>query len=238
MLKRIWTYLKQLFRSTAESAMDPAVEVEMAITEAKRQDQALRNQAAKVIAHRTQLEQKLEKAADTLGEAREIAKQALLRADKAKAEGDTEGFDKWTRAAQSQAMKMQAAENNLGSLKEQYELAQGQAEEAKRAVQQNASRVQELLARRMDLMGKLEQAKMQEAVNSAVEGLNASLDMDAPSLDNVEEKIQGRLAKAKADAELRAATPDGAEAELREAINMASADAQLEALRAELNLEG
>lgn len=238
MLKKIWAYLKQLFRTTAEGVMDPAVEVEMAITEAKRQDQALRNQAAKVIAHRTQLEQKLEKAADTLGEAREIAKQALLRADKAKAEGDTEGFDKWTRAAQSQALKMQAAENNLGSLKEQYELAQGQAEEAKRAVQQNASRVEELLARRMDLMGKLEQAKMQEAVNAAVEGLNASLDMDAPSLDNVEEKIQGRLAKAKADAELRAATPDGAEAELREAINMASADAQLETLRAELGIEG
>lgn len=238
MLKKIWAYLKQLFRTTAEGVMDPAVEVEMAITEAKRQDQALRNQAAKVIAHRTQLEQKLEKAADTLGEAREIAKQALLRADKAKAEGDTEGFDKWTRAAQTQALKMQAAENNLGSLKEQYELAQGQAEEAKRAVQQNASRVEELLARRMDLMGKLEQAKMQEAVNLAVEGMNASLDMDAPSLDNVEEKIQGRLAKAKADAELRAATPDGAEAELREAINMASADAQLETLRAELGLEG
>lgn len=237
MLKRIWAYLKQLFRSTAEGIMDPAVEIEMAITEARKQDQALRNQAAKVIAHRTQLEQKLEKSADTLGEAREIAKQALLRADKAKLEGDTEAFDKWTRAAQAQALKMQAAENNLNSLKEQYELAQGQADSAKKAVQQNASRVQELLARRMDLMGKLEQAKMQEAVNSAVESMNVALDMDAPSLDNVEEKIQGRLAEAQANAELRAATPDGAEAELREAINMASADAQLEALRAELGLE-
>ncbi len=237
MFKKIWAYLKQLFRSTAEGVMDPAIEIEMAITEARKQDQALRNQAAKVIAHRTQLEQKLEKSADTLGEAREIAKQALLRADKAKAEGDTEAFDKWTRAAQAQALKMQAAENNLNSLREQYELAQGQADSAKKAVQQNASRVQELLARRMDLLGKLEQAKMQEAVNSAVESMNVALDMDAPSLDNVEEKIQGRLASAQANAELRAATPDGAEAELREAINMASADAQLEALRAELGLE-
>ncbi|UCG41011.1 MAG: PspA/IM30 family protein, partial [Acidimicrobiia bacterium] len=196
MFKRIIAYLRQLFRSTAEGAMDPAIEVEMAITEAKKQDQALRNQAAKVIAHRTQLEQKLESAADTLGEAREIAKQALLRADKAKAEGDMEAFDKWSRAAQAQALKMQAAENNLNSLREQYEFAQGQAEEAKRAVQQNASRVQELLARRMDLLGKLEQAKMQEQVNSAVESMTTALDMDAPSLDKVEEKIQGRLAEA------------------------------------------
>ena len=190
MFKRIIAYLRQLFRSTAEGAMDPAIEVEMAITEAKKQDQALRNQAAKVIAHRTQLEQKLESAADTLGEAREIAKQALIRADKAKAEGDMEAFDKWSRAAQAQALKMQAAENNLNSLREQYEFAQGQAEEAKRAVQQNASRVQELLARRMDLLGKLEQAKMQEQVNSAVESMTTALDMDAPSLDKVEEKIQ------------------------------------------------
>ena len=191
MFQRIWAYIKQLFRSTAEGAMDPAIEVEMAITEARKQDQALRNQAAKVIAHRTQLEQKLEGAADTLGEAREIAKQALLRADKAKNEGDMEAFDKWSRAAQAQALKMQAAENNLNSLREQYEFAQGQA-----------------LAVHIRPRGDFK----------------------------YEEKIQGRLAEAKANAELRAATPDGAEAELREAINMASADAQLEALRTELGL--
>ncbi len=236
MFKRIVAYLKQLFRSTAESAMDPAIELEAAITEAKKKDQALRNQAAKVIAHRTTVEQKLEKSADTLGEAREIAKQALIRADKAKAAGDTEGFDKWTRAAQSQAMKMQAAENNLTSLRSQYETAVGQADKAKKAVMSNASRVSELAAKRMELLGQLQQAKMQESVNSAVESMNASLDMDAPSLENVEDKIKERLAQAEARAELQEVTPEGAEAELREAINEVSADAKLEELRSELGL--
>ena len=65
MFQRICAYIKQLFKGTAESVMDPKIEIEAAISEAKKQDQALRNQAAKVIAHRTQLEQKLEKAADT-----------------------------------------------------------------------------------------------------------------------------------------------------------------------------
>lgn len=236
MFQRIWAYIKQLFKGTAESVMDPKIEIEAAITEAKKQDQALRNQAAKIIAHRTQLEQKLEKAADTLGESREVAKQALMKAEESKAAGDTAAYEKWTRAAQAQAMKMQAAENNLTSLKEQYEIAATQADEAKKAVQMNASRVQELAAKRMELLGQLEQAKMQESVNKAMTSMTAALDMEAPSLASVEEKISKRMADAKAHAELREATPEGAEAELREAISLAGADAKLEELRAELGL--
>ena len=60
-LKRLWGYIKTLFRTTAERAMDPEIEIEQAIQEARQQDQKLRNQAAKVIAHRTQLEAKIEK---------------------------------------------------------------------------------------------------------------------------------------------------------------------------------
>lgn len=238
MFKRIWAYLQQLFRGAAESAMDPEVEIEVAINDAKKRDQELRNQAAKVIAHRTQLEAKIEKSASDVGEARETAKQALLRAEKARAEGDAAGVDKWTQAAQSLALKLQAAESNLNGLKDQYEIAAQQAESAKGAVQQNAMRLQELAAKRMQLLGQLQQAKMQEAVNSAVESISASMETEAPSLERVEEKIQGRLAQAKARGELREATPEGAEAELREAVSMAQADAKLEELKRELGLAG
>lgn len=236
MLKRIWGYIKQLFRGMAESAMDPEVEVEQAIQEARAADQRLRNQAAKVIAHRTQLESKIEKSASDLGEAREMAKQALLRAEEAKNAGDAEGLDKWTRAAQSLAMKIQAAESNVNGLKEQYEMALQQSEDAKAAVQQNAMRVQELAAKRMQLLGKLEQAKMQEAVNSAMETMTASMEKEAPSLGKVEEKIEGRLASARAHTELSEVTPEGAEQELKEAVSLSQADAKLEELRKELGL--
>ncbi len=236
-LQRLWGYLKALFRGAAEKAMDPEIEIEQAINEAKRQDQQLRNQAAKVIAHRTQLEAKIEDAADDVGEARELAKQALLKAEEAKAAGDTEAMERWTRAAQSLAMKLQAAENNLNGFKQQYEVAVQQAEDAKKAVEQNAMRLQELVAKKMELVGKLQQAKMQEAVNEAVESVSASLDVEAPSLDKVEEKIQERLAQAQARTELREATPEGAEAELREAISVTQADAKLEELKKELGLE-
>ncbi len=237
MFNRIITYIRTWFRGKAEAAMNPEVEIEMAIDEARKQDQALRSQAAKVIAHRTKLEQRIEKSADEVAEAREMAKAAIMRAEKAKDAGDADGVSKWTNSASSLAMKLTAAENNLDSLKDQYEIAIGQADQAKSAVEQNAMRVQELAAKRMELLGAIEQAKMQEAVNDAMESLNATVDRDQVSLSSVEDKINDRLASAKAKTELRSATPEGAEAELREAVSLTRADDKLAELRAELGLD-
>ena len=235
-LKRLWGYITTLFKGGAEKMMKPEVEIEQAINDAKKRDQELRNQAAKVVAHRTQLESKMENAADDVGEAREMAKQAILKAEEAKASGDVAAQDKWTKAAQSIAMKLQAAENNLSTLKTQYENASTQADKAKQAAQQNAMRVSELAAKRMELLGSLEAAKMQESVNQAVDAMSNMSDYEAVSLDKVEEKIEKRKAEAMAKAELREATPEGSEMELKEAINMAQADAKLEELKAELGL--
>jgi phage shock protein A len=236
MFSRIWAYLKALFTTTAENAMDPKIELEAAINDAKKKDQDLRNQAAKVVAHRTQLESQLERAADDAGEAREMAKQAILKAEDSRAAGDDEGVAKWTQAAQAMAMKLQASENNLSSLKDQYTMSQKQAEQAKVAVQQNSMKLQELSAKRMELLGQLEQAKMQEAVNDAVATMSASMSDAGPSLDQVERKIEQRKAQAMARAELHEATPEGAESELRQAINVTQADMKLEELKAELGI--
>lgn len=236
MLKRWWEYLKSWFKSTSEKAMDPEIEVQMAIDRAKKKDQDLRNQAAKVIAHKTQLESRIEKAADDVGEAREMAKQALVKAEESKNAGDPSGVTKWTQAAQSLAMKLQAAENNLSSLKGQFESSVGQAEAAKEAVQANAMRVQELSAKRMELLGSLEQARMQEVVNEAVATMSEKVDDAVPSLDDVEAKIERRKAEAMAKAELHEITPEGAESELRQEVDMARANQKLEELRSELGL--
>jgi phage shock protein A len=235
-LKRLWGYIKTMFRVKTEAAMDPEIEIEQAIHEAKKRDQDLRNQAAKVVAHRVQLESKIGNSAEDVGGARELAKQALLKAQESTAAGDAPAADKWTKAAQGLAMKLQASENNLNSLKSQYESAVAQADDAKKAVQQNAMRLQELAAKRMELVGDLQQAKMQETVNKAVESISATMDDDAVSLSKVEEKIEKRKAEAMAHAELREATPDGAEIELREAVSIAQADAKLEELKAELGI--
>jgi len=160
----------------------------------------------------------------------------LLRAERARTEEDMAGLDKWTNTASSLAMKLQASENNLESLKSQYEIAVAQADEANNAVQGNALRVQELAAKRMQLLGQIQQAKMQEEVNKAVETMSGALEVDKPSLERVENKIEERLANAKAHAEIAQSTPEGAEAELREAVSLAKADDKLAELRAELGL--
>jgi phage shock protein A len=236
MLKKWWAYIKAWFRGASEQAMDPEVEIQMAIDEAMGRDQGLRNQAAKVIAHKTQLESQIEKSAGSVGEAKEMAKQALMRADAAQKSGDQAGVTKWTQAAQSLAMKLQASENNLSSLRGQFAVAVGQSDQAKEAVQANAMKLQELSAKRMEMLGSLQQAKMQEAVNSAVQSMTSSMGDTGPSLDTVEAKIEQRKAEAMARAELHEVTPEGAEAELRQAVNMSEADAKLEELRAELGI--
>jgi phage shock protein A len=236
MIKRWWNYIKSWFKAASEDMMDPAIELESAIDEAKRRDQDLRNQAAKVIAHKTQLDSQIERAAGSVGEAKEMAKQALLKADEAKTAGDTAGEQKWTQAAQSLAMKLQASENNLESLKTQFSTAVAQADQAKEAVQANAMKVQELGAKRMEMLGSLEQAKMQETVNNAVQAMSGTIDDAFPNLDAVEDKIERRKAEAMAKAELHEVTPEGAESELRKAVNMAEAESKLSELRTELGL--
>jgi len=236
MLRRWIAYIKSWFKSTSEQMMDPEIEIQSSIDEARARDQDLRNQAAKVIAHKTQLNSQIERAAEDVGEGREMAKQALLKAEEAKTAGDEAGVTKWTQAAQSLAMKLQASENNLASLKGQYEMAVAQADQAKEAVQANAMKVQELNARRLEMLGSLEQAKMQEAVNNAVQSMSTSIADEGPNLNAVEDKIEQRKAEAMARAELHEATPEGAEQELRTAVNVAEADAKLDELRAELGL--
>jgi phage shock protein A len=236
MFKKWWLYIQSWFKSTSDDMMDPEIEIQVAIDQAKKKNQDLRNQAANIVAHRTQLESKIEKAADEVGETREMAKQAILKAEESKAAGDAAGVAKWTNIAQAQATKLQAAENNLTSLKSQYGTAITQADEAKRAVQANAVKLQELSAKQMELLGALEQAKMQETVNAAVESMSTTLDDQLPTLESVENKIEKRKAQAMAKAEIFEATPEGGEVELRQAMNEAQADAKLEELKAELGL--
>ena len=97
-------------------------------------------------------------------------------------------------------------------------------------------RLQEMTAKRIELLGKLESARMQESVNKAMDQLTATVGDDAPTLKEVEDKIQQRAAMASAKAELRDATPEGAMVELEHEVNLAEADRTLDELRSELGL--
>jgi phage shock protein A len=235
-LRRWWNYIKTWFGVKSKEAMDPEIEIEAAIAEARKNDQSLRNEAAKVIAHRTRLADEVEDTAKAVGEAKELARQALLKSDAALMAGNAPDAEKWNSAAQSIAMRLQASQKNLDSMQQQLTIADQQAERAKQAVHDNAMRLEEITAKRMEMLGQLEQAKMQESVNKAMASISSSVGGDAPSLKEIEDKIEDRMAEAMAKTELTAETPEGAMAELEREVDLASADSALDDLRAELGL--
>jgi hypothetical protein len=77
------------------------------------------------------------------------------------------------------------------------------ANQAKSAVQQNSTALQQKLSERQKLLGQLDQAKMQEQLNSAMASLSESVGQDVPTFDEVRDKIEARYAKAKGLTELQ-----------------------------------
>lgn len=238
MFRRWWNYIKTWFGMKSKEAMDPQVEIEAAINEAREQDKVLRNEAAKVIAHRTRVADEAEEAAKDVAEAKELAKQALVKADEATRAGNAAEAQKWTAAAQSIAMRLQASQRNVDAMQQQLVLADQQSQQAQAAVRNNAMRLEEVAAKRMQMLGQLQAAKMQETVNKAMATISAKVGGDAPSLDEIEDKIQDRMANAAAQAQLDADSPEGAMAELERSVDLSSANATLDDLRAELGLDG
>lgn len=236
MIRRWINYIKTWLGMKSNEVMDPKVEIESAINEARSRDQTLRNEAAKVIAHRTRVAGEMEDAAADVAEAKELARQALMKSDAAAQAGNAADAEKWNSAAQGIALKLQAAQKSLDSYQQQLTIADQQAEQAKQAVHDNAMRLEEIAAKRMEMLGQLEQAKMQESVNNAMASINSNVGGDAPSLKEIEDKIEDRMAQAMAKTELTAATPEGAMAELKREVNMSGANAALDDLRNELGL--
>jgi phage shock protein A len=236
MLKRWWNYIKTWFGAKSEEVMDPEIQLQQAVDEFRERDQELRGQAAKVLAHRTQVAEELEDATKDSAEAKELAKQALLKADAAAKAGDAAEAERWNQAAQTIAVKLQASESNVATLTEQLTIAEQQAANAREAVSANAAELSELSAKQTELTGKIKSAEMQESLNRTMEQLNASVGDEAPSLKEIEDKIESRAAQAAAEADIAASTPEGAMAELEKSVDLSEADSTLDSLRSELGL--
>jgi phage shock protein A len=231
-----WRYLKTRVATRVEERMDPAVQIEQAVQEARKQDAEFRMQAARVIANRTEVQMQLDRAVDRAATLKEHTGQALHEADGAARSGDAAGVDKWTHQAQALAMQLESAESLVDTLKMQYRAATEQAEIAKEQVNQNALRLEHLTARRLELLGKLEQAKMQERVNSTLATLSRPMDTGGPTLREIEDKIDRRMALASAHAELAETSTTSGQMEIERAMREMAANSRLQSLRTELGI--
>ena len=111
------------------------------------------------------------------------------------------------------------------------------SDQAKAALEQNSTMLQQKLSEKSKLMSQLDQAKMQEEMNKAMSQLTESVGADVPTFDEVRDKIEARYAKAKAGSELAESSVEGRMLEIERATANSEAQSRLSELRGELGLE-
>lgn len=236
-LRRWWRYLAAAFSSKVEEKADPKIQIEQAIEEAKRQHELLSQQAAAVVGNQKQLELKLGRAIEDVEKLQGSARRALLMADEARRGGDTAASAQYEDAAQSFAMKLVTEESSMKDLKGLHDQSITAALAARRAVETNALNLQKQLAERSKLLSQLDNAKMQERMNSALKQMNElSPTGDVPSLAEVRDKIETRYAKALGESEIRTDSVGSKMMEVEKAQLDAEAASRLDALRVGLGL--
>ena len=165
------------------------------------------------------------------------AKQALMMADEATKSGNEVKAAQYQGSAQTFATRLVTIEAEVADLKGMVTESAEAAEAAKVAVDQNSRLLQKKLAERQRLLSQLDQVKMRESMNKAMASLSDSVGAEAPTLDEVREKIEIRYAQAKGVGELQGASVANHTLEVEAAAQDTKAQARLAELRFQLGLD-
>ena len=232
---KAWKYLMALFSSKVDEYADPKVQIQQAIEDAQRQHQALVQQAAAVIGNQRQLEMKLSRQMGDVEKLQSSARQALVLADRSRAEGNEAKATDYENTAQVFATQLVAAEQGMEDLKALHDQALNAAGQARRAVENNSMVLQQRLAERTKLLSQLEQAKMQETIARSLESMSSlSAPGSTPSLDEVREKIERRYANAMGRAELASNSVEGRMLEVQRTTLDMAGSSRLDQIRASM----
>ena len=237
LMRRWWKYLVAKASGDFKSRADPKIQLEQAISEAHEQHRHLKEQAANVIAHQKQTEIKLNRVMEDYEKVSANARQAVMMADDAQKKGEQEKFVQYTQTAESFANRMIALEREIEDLKSLHLQASQASDQAKSAVNQNSALLQKKLSEQKKLLSQLDQAKMQEQLNSATAALTEQVGQDVPSFEEVRAKVEERYAKAKGFSELQGSSIEGRMLEVEQASLNVEAQGRLSEIRAQLGLE-
>lgn len=236
LLRRTWRYLTAALSGKLDEVADPKVQLEQAITEAQDQHRRLKEQAANVIAGQKQTELRLNRAMGELEKVNASAQQAVRMVAEAEAAGDAAKAAEYLTAAEAFANRLIAIEKEVEDLKATHLGGAQAADQAKAAVRQNAAVLQKRLSERQKLLSQLDQAKMQEQMNTAMASLNETVGQETPSFTEVQEKIEARYAKAKGLAELNSDSVEGRMLEVEQAAMNTEAQARLAQIRSQMGI--
>jgi phage shock protein A len=233
---KLWKYMMAAFGAKIDEKADPKVQIQQAISEAQQQHQALTQQAAAVIGNQRQLEMKLARQMDEVEKLQGSARQALVLADRAKVGGDAKKQGEYEQTALQFSAQLVAGEKQMEDLKSLHDQALQAAQQAKKAVENNAMVLQKKLAERSQLLSQLEQAKMQEQVTRSLQSVSElSAPGTVPSLDEVRDKIEARYARALGGAELASNSVEGRMLEVEKATLDVAGQARLDQIRASMS---
>jgi len=235
-LKKWWKYLGAKLGVAFDEAADPKVQLEQAITEAQQQHRRLKEQAANVIANQKQTEMRLSKTMDELEKLNRNAQQAVIMADEAAKKGDEAKAGEYLTAAEAFANQLISKEAEVENLKQMSLQSTQASDQAKAAVQQNSRVLQQKLSEKQKLLSQLDQAKMQEQMNTAMSSLTEQVGDDVPTLDEVREKIETRYAKAKGMSEVQGLSVESKMLEVEQASVNFEAQARLSEIRSKLGI--
>jgi phage shock protein A len=232
---RWWRYMSAWSGAKLDEKADPKIQIQQAIEEAQHQHEQLTRQAANVIGNQRQLEMKLDRQLGQVETLQAQARQALVLADKSRAEGDEAKAGEFEQTAQALANQLVTAEQQVQDLKSMHDQSIGAAQQARQAVQDNAMMLQDKLTERTKLLSQLEQAKMQETVSASLSQMSElSAPKNTPSLEEVRDKIEKRYATALGQADLAQTSVSGRMLEVkRETVNL-QGSARLDEIRASL----
>jgi len=220
-------FLSQFF----DERVDPRVQIEQAIEEAKRQHGMLAEQAAAVIGNQRELQLKIARGGAEIERLDASAAQALRLADNARSKEDQAGAAGFERTAQLLASQLAVAQSSVADLRELHERAAAGAAAARRALDQNALTLQRQMAERSKLLTELEAARMQERMATALAAISAIAPAgNIPTLPQVREKIDRRIGRGAGRFEI---ARDGVESQLLE-VERAVIDARGEQLLDEI----
>ena len=237
LLRRAWRYLVAMLSGKLDEVSDPKVQIEQAIEQARQQHALLSQQAAAVIGNERELQLKLTRAVSDTEKLQANARQALLLAEQARDAGDQTKAASYEDSARAFATKLVSAEASMRDLHAMAERAAQAAAPARAAVETNALALQKQLAERTKLLSQLDQAKMQEQLNRAMDGMTElAAPRDTPSLEEVRDKIEGRYARALGEAELQSTSVEARMLQVERASIDAEGAARLESIREGLGL--
>lgn len=195
------------------------------------QIRALRESATNIIAHEKQLEGQRKKLYDELEKLNTRARQAVMMAEEAARDGDSDKAARFNESAGIISQEIVSIDTQIAAIDIELIEAREASEEAKSIASDSAIQMTKMKSKGAQLRADFERAKMAEATLEA-EG--------TPSFDEVKGKIGDKLAKAEAVAELDEIDQKddlaGASAMVEQAALESKAAARLAEIRSQMGI--